>query len=84
MVSGLCASDTAGTSVSQWADTAMIALGRGSCWPSDARKARAGRSSRISIGEPCETNTVGIDIALFLDRRMAACVQRGLVQGRQI
>jgi peptide/nickel transport system substrate-binding protein len=82
MVAGLCAVDTAGTSVSQCAETATMALGRGSSWPSDARKARAGRSSRISIGEPCETKTVGIDIALFLDRRMAACVQSGSRTGK--
>src|SRR6266508_2463058 len=77
MVAGLCAVDTASTSVSQWAETATMALGRGRSWPSDARKARAGRSSRISMGEPCETKTVGIDIALFLGRPMAACVQSG-------
>src|SRR5215471_10875360 len=78
MVAGLCAVDTAGTSVSQCADTATIALGLGSSWPSDARNARAGRSSRISMGEPCDTNTVGMDIALFLSRAMAACVQLGV------
>src|SRR5215510_3364370 len=77
MVAGLRAVDTAGTSVSQWAETATMAVGRGRSWPSDARKLRAGRSSRISRGEPCETKTVGIDIALFLGRRMAACVQSG-------
>src|SRR5919106_270841 len=77
MVAGLWAVDTAGTSVSQWADTATMALGRGRSWPSDAMKRRAGRSSRISMGEPCETKTVGIDIALFLARPMAACVQSG-------
>src|SRR4029450_369085 len=82
MVAGLAPVDGAGTSVSQWAETAMLALGRGRSWPSDARKARAGRSSRISMGEPCETKTVGIDIALFLDRRMAACVQSGSRTGK--
>src|SRR5262249_21780875 len=66
MVCGLCASDTAGTSVSQCADTATIAAGFGSCLPSDARKARAGTSSRISVGEPCDTKIVGMGIALFL------------------
>ena len=70
-------SDTAGTSVSQCADTATIALGLGRSWPSDARKARAGTSSRMSVGEPCETKIVGIDIALFLGPPMAACVQLG-------
>src|SRR6187397_2912984 len=59
-----------------------MALGRGRTRPSDARKARAGRSSRISMGEPCETKTVGMDIALFLDRRMAACVQSGSRTGK--
>src|SRR4051812_13327267 len=78
MVSGLRASETAGTSVSQWADTAMIAFGLGNCWPSDARKARAGTSSRIRVGEPCDTKTVGMDIALFLGLPMAACVQSGI------
>jgi len=86
MVSGLRASDTAGMSVSQCADTATIAFGLGSCWPSDARKARAGTSSRISVGEPCETKIVGIDIALFLGLPVAACVQLGsgahLIQGK--
>src|SRR3990167_11332817 len=77
MVSGLRASDTAGTSVSQWADTATIAVGRGSCLPSEARKARAGESCKISVGAPCDTNTVGMDIALFLVRLVAACVQSG-------
>jgi len=66
MVDGLRASDTAGTSVSQWADTAMMAVGLGSCLPSEARKARAGTSSRINVGDPCDTKIVGMDIALFL------------------
>src|SRR5258708_28629542 len=75
MVSGLRASDTAGTSVSQCAETATIALGLGSVLPSEARKERAGTSSRIKVGEPCETKMVGMDIALFLALLMAACVQ---------
>src|SRR3981081_1187426 len=78
MVSGLRASDTAGTSVSQCADTATIAWGLGRSWPSDARKARAGTSSRIRVGEPCETKIVGMDIALFLVAPVAACVQLGM------
>src|SRR5882757_4112704 len=82
MVAGLWAVDTAGTSVSQWDETAMIALGRGRSWPSDARKVRAGRSSRISMGDPCETKTVGIVIALFLGRPVAACVQSGSRTGK--
>src|SRR5260370_32697631 len=77
MVSGLRASDTAGTSVSQCADTATIAWGLGRSWPSDVRKARAGTSSRIRVGEPCETKIVGMDIALFLVAPVAACVQLG-------
>src|SRR5258707_14631809 len=86
MVSGLRASDTAGTSVSQCADTAMMALGLGNCFPSDARKARAGTSSRIRVGAPCETKIVGMDIALFLMRLVAAFVQLRagsyLIQGK--
>src|SRR6202048_2858520 len=82
MVSGLRASDTAGTSVSQCADTATIAWGLGRSRPSDARKARAGTSSKIRGGEPCETKIVGMDIALFLVAPMvppvAACVQLGM------
>ena len=62
-------------SVSQCADTATIALGLGSCRPSDARKARAGTSSRIRVGEPCETKIVGMDIALFLVRLVSAWLQ---------
>jgi peptide/nickel transport system substrate-binding protein len=55
-------------------------VGRGSSDPKVARKARAGTSSRIIIGEPCETKMVGIDIALFLALPMAACVQSGKAQ----
>src|SRR5260370_3292877 len=54
-----------------------MALGLGSCRASDARKARAGTSSRIRVGEPCETKIVGMDIALFLVAPVAACVQLG-------
>src|SRR5437763_12754645 len=71
MVSGLAASDTVGCSVFQCADTARIAFGRGTCLPSEARKARAGRSfSRYSMGEPCETKRVGIDIASILAQHL--------------
>src|SRR5258708_7770767 len=71
MVSGLAASETAGCSVFQWADTATIALGFGTCLPSVARKARAGRScSRNNMGEPWDTKTVGIDIASILTQHV--------------
>src|SRR5581483_1029647 len=71
MVSGLAARDTAGRSVFQCAETAMIALGFGTSEPSVARNARAGSSSsRNSIGEPCETNRVGIDITSILAQHL--------------
>jgi hypothetical protein len=76
-VLGRRASDTAGTSVSQCAETAMIAAGFGSSLPSDARKLRAGTSFRIKVGDPCDTKIVGMDIALFLMRLVAACLQSG-------
>src|SRR5258708_2724302 len=77
MVSGLAASETAGCSVFQWADTATIALGFGTCLPSVARKARAGRScSRNSMGEPWDTKTVGIDIASILTQHMQSAKER--------
>src|SRR5690348_12407389 len=72
MVSGRPAVETAGRSVFQCADTATIALGRGKRLPSVARKDRAGRSCRISIGDPCDTKTVGInvDIESFLAQHL--------------
>jgi hypothetical protein len=70
MVSGRIAVETAGCSVFQCADTATIAAGRGRRLPSVARKDRAGRSSRISMGEPCDTKTVGIDITSILAQHL--------------
>src|SRR5688500_6947711 len=70
MVSGRSAVDTAGRSVFQCAETATIALGRGSRLPSDARKSRAGRFSSISVGDPCDTKTDGIDIASILAQHL--------------
>src|SRR5436190_11538767 len=70
MVSGRSAVDTAGRSVFQCAETATIALGRGSSAPSDASKSRAGRFSRISVGDPCDTKTDGIDIASILAQHL--------------
>src|SRR5213075_2095300 len=70
MVSGRSAVETAGRSVFQCAETATIALGRGNSAPSDARKSRAGRFSRISVGDPCDTKTDGIDIASILAQHL--------------
>src|SRR6476469_3267334 len=70
MVSGRSAVDTAGRSVFQCAETATIALGRGNREPSDARKSRAGRFSRISVGDPCDTKTDGIDICSILTQHL--------------
>src|SRR6187397_1561338 len=70
MVSGCWAVETAGRSVFQWADTATIARGRGRSAPSDARKSRAGRFSRIRVGDPCDTKTDGIDIASILAQHL--------------
>src|SRR5260370_35875312 len=78
MVSGFAASETAGCSVFQWADTATIALGFGTCLPSVARKARAGRScSRNNMGEPWDTNTVGIDMASILTQHGQSAKEGG-------
>src|SRR4051812_45633272 len=75
MVSGRSAVETAGRSVFQWADTATIALGRGNRLPSEARKSRAGRFSRIRVGDPCDTKTVGIDIASILTQHLQSAKQ---------
>src|SRR5260370_21785986 len=81
MVSGFAASDTAGCSVFQWADTATIALGLGTSLPSVARKARADRPcSRNSMGEPWDTKTVGIDIASILTQHVQSA-NRGMDHG---
>ena len=49
---------------------------------SPARKLRAGVSLRISVGAPWDTKMVGIDIALFLVRLVAACLKLGVGKGK--
>src|SRR4051812_50180372 len=82
MVSGRSAVETAGRSVFQWADTATIALGRGRRLPSEARKSRAGRFSRIRVGDPCDTKTVGIDIASILTQHLQSAKQEEGIHAR--
>src|SRR6202012_720766 len=54
----------------QCAYPATIAFGRGISVPSVDRKSRAGRFSRIRVGDPCDTKTDGIDIASILTQHL--------------
>src|SRR5258705_12119528 len=58
---------TVGFSVSQCADTARMALGRGSVAPRPFRNVRAGQSSSGRVGAPWDTKTLGSMLPILPD-----------------